>query len=133
MILLLKNNEPINTCYDELEILDVVKFKSIADVYKNGKLYIKSDTSVYGIIDGVDENGWCADNAAIYFKKFYTKDTKGNKITINSDLVIDGFEVLKFKSGRTKQFFNYFSTFVSGKEVAIKDVDRNVIFVLIAD
>lgn len=133
MILLLKNNEPISTCYDELEILDVVEFKNIADVYKNGKLYIKSGMSVYGIIDTVDENGWCADNAAIYFKKFYTKDVAGNKITINSDLIIDGFEVLKFKSERIKQFFNYISTFIRGKEVDIKDTDKNVIFVLIAN
>ena len=33
------------------------------------------DTSVeyVVVVDSIDENGWCADNAAVYFKKFKTK------------------------------------------------------------
>ena len=65
-------------------------------------------------------------------KKFQTRDINNNKVVINSDLTIDGFEILKFKSYRTKQFFNYISTFVRGKEVDIKEYDTDVKFVLIA-
>ena len=133
LILLLKNEDQISTCYDELEITDLVEFRTIADVYKNGKLYIAANTRVYGVIDSIDENGWCADNAAIYFKEFRTRDVNNNKITLKSELVIDGFEILKYKSGRLKQFFNYFSTFARGKEIDIKDCDSNVKFVLICD
>jgi hypothetical protein len=123
--------EEISTSNDELEFGDIVEFKIIRNVYKKGTLYIKSETPIYGIIDSIDENGWCADNAAIYFKEFKTKDVNNNKITIKADLKIDGFEILKFKSVRQKQFFNYFSTFIRGKEVDIKDSDRDIKFVLI--
>jgi len=132
LIILLKNDEPISTCNDELEVSDVVVFSTITDVYKNGQLYIKTNTKVYGIIDSIDENGWCADNASIYFKKFKTKDINNNKVIINADLTIDGFEILKYKSGRVKQFFNYCSTIVRGKEVDIKESDSNLKFVLIS-
>lgn len=122
--------EPISTTNDNLELLDIIEFIVINDVYKQGKLYIKKGTPIYGIVDSIDENGWCADNAAVYFKKFKTKDINNKKITINADLIIDGFEIIKFKSDRMKQFFNYIPTFIRGKEVDIKEVD-DIKFVLI--
>ena len=131
LIIPIQPMEEISTSNDELEFGDIVEFKTIRNVYKKGALYIKSETPIYGIIDSIDENGWCADNAAIYFKEFKTRDVNNNKITIKADLKIDGFEILKFKSERSKQFFNYISTFVRGKEVDIKDLDRNLKFVLI--
>lgn len=123
--------EEISTCHDELEYGDIIEFNTIRNVYKKGIMHIKSETPVYGIIDSIDENGWCADNAAIHFKEFRTKDVKGNKIVLKADLTIDGFEILKFKKYRTKQFFNYISTFVRGKEVDIKTYDSEIKFVLI--
>lgn len=131
MIIPIIPTEPINTCCMNIEYGDLIEFNTINDVYKKGKLYIKSQTKVYGIVDYVDENGWCADNAAIYFKEFKTKDVNNNKVSIKSDLTIDGFEILKYKSGRVKQFFNYVSTIVRGKEVDITSEDKNVKFVII--
>ena len=131
LIIPIQPMETISTSDDELEYGDIIEFQTIRNVYKKGVLYIKSETPIYGIIDSIDENGWCADNAAIYFKEFKTRDVNNNKITIKADLKIDGFEILKFKSERSKQFFNYISTFVRGKEVDIKDLDRNLKFVLI--
>lgn len=124
--------QEISTCYDELEISDVIEFTVIENVYKNGALYIKSETPIFGIIDSIDENGWCADNAKIYFKEFKLKDAKNNKITLWADLTIDGFEILKYKSEKSKQFFNYIPTFIRGKEVDIKATDTEIKFVLIA-
>lgn len=130
LIIPIKPTEPISTANESLELLDIVEFKITNNVYRKGNLYIKKDTPIYGIIDSIDENGWCADNAVISFKKFKTKDINNQKITINADLNIDGFEILKFKSNKIKQFFNYIPTFIRGKEVDIKEVD-NVRFVLI--
>lgn len=130
VVIPIKPMEPISTTNDNLELLDIIEFIVINDVYKQGKLYIKKGTPIYGIVDSIDENGWCADNAAVYFKKFKTKDIDNKKITINADLIIDGFEIIKFKSDRMKQFFNYIPTFIRGKEVDIKEVD-DIKFVLI--
>lgn len=132
IIVLIKPAQEINTCYDELEISDVVEFSVIENVYKNGSLYIKSGTPIFGIIDSIDENGWCADNARIYFKEFRTNDIRNNKVTISADLTIDGFEILKYKSDKTKQFFNYLLTFIRGKEVDIKATDVDIKFIIIS-
>ena len=111
--------QKISTCYDEIEVGDKIKFKTIKDVYKNGKLYIKKDTPVYGIVDYVTENGWAYDNAQIDFKKFQTRTTDGKIITITNPLAINGFEILKFKSNRPAQFFNYCGVAFRGKEIEI--------------
>ena len=132
-IVTIKPNEEISTCENTLEYSDEIEFVVVNDVYKSGKLYIKSNTTIYGIIDSIDENGWCADNAAIYFKEFKTKDVHNNNITLNADLKIDGFEILKHKSNKSKQFFNYISTFIRGKEVDIKLQDNKITFVLISN
>lgn len=132
MVINIKPDMAISTCNDEFEYSDYIKFITINDVYKNGKLYIKAKTPIWGIIDSIDENGWCADNAAIYFKKFVFKDENNKKVFINADLMIDGFEILKYKSKRLNQFFNYISTFIRGKEVDIKREDVDIRFVLIA-
>jgi len=126
----LKPANEISTAFDEIETGDIIKFVVVSDIYKNGKLFIKSGTPIYGTIDYLEENGWCADNAALYFKTFTFQDITGKKNTINADLKIDGFEILKYKSKRVKQFFNYSSIFVRGKEVDIKSYDKNIRFVI---
>ena len=132
-IIPIKPNEPISTCYDDLEYSDVVEFLVTDNVYRQGKLYIKSGTKIYGTIDSIDANGWCLDNAAIHFKEFRTKDVNNKIVNLKSDLTIDGFEILKFKSCRWKQFFNYIPTFIRGKEVDIKTEDVDVKFVLVVE
>lgn len=64
----IKPDQKISTCYDEIEVGDKIKFSTVKDVYKNGKLYIKKDTPIYGTVDYVSENGWSYDNAQIDFK-----------------------------------------------------------------
>ena len=122
--------ERISTVHDELEYGDIIEFKTAYNVYRNGNLYIKADTPVFGEIDYIDENGWCFDNAAIYLKKFKTKTVDDKNITLNSYLKIEGLELLQYKSKRLAQFFNYVSVPFRGKEVDIKTYDRDVNFVI---
>lgn len=111
--------QKISTCHDEIEIGDKIKFRTTKDVYKNGKLYIKKDTPVYGLVDYVSENGWAYDNAQIDFKKFYTKNTQGKKVIINSALSINGFDILQYKGKKAAQIFNYCGVAFRGKEIEI--------------
>ena len=123
--------EPVSTIHDELEIGDIIRFKTAEDVYKNGKLFIKKDTPVFGKIDIFDENGWIGDNAEIKIKKFVTTDISGKITELNSDLSINGFELLKYKSKRLAQFFNYMTVIFRGKEIDIKPYDKNICFVIV--
>lgn len=132
-VLTLKPANEISTTNDEIEIGDEIEFINQKEVYKNNKLFIAAQTKITGIVDYVDNNGWCADNAVIHINKFVAEDADGNKITINGNLDISGFESLQFKAKRKKQFFNYMSTFVRGKEVDIKTYDKDVIFNVIAE
>ncbi len=111
--------QKISTSYDEIEVGDKIKFQTVKDVYKNGKLYIKKDTTVYGLVDYVSENGWAYDNAQIDFKKFYTKTIDGQKIVINSPVSINGFDIIKYKGKKVAQVFNYCGVLFRGKEVEI--------------
>ena len=120
--------QKISTCYDEIEVGDKIKFKTVKDVYKNGKLYIKKDTPVYGTVDYVSENGWAYDNAQIDFKKFKTKTVNGKVINIENPLSINGFEILKYKSNRIAQFFNYCGVAFRGKEIEITPEKEQVEF-----
>lgn len=116
----IKPAQHITTCYDEIEIGDKIKFTTVKDVYKNGKLYIKKDTPILGVVDYVNDNGWSYDNAQIDIKYFKTKTADGNMITIESPVSINGFEILKYKGNRPAQFFNYCGIAFRGKEVEIK-------------
>lgn len=111
--------QKISTCHDETEVGDKIKFKITKDIYKNGKLYIKKDTPIYGLVDYVSENGWSYDNAQMDFKKFYTKNTNGKKITIDSPLSINSFDIIQYKGNKFAQFFNYCGVAFRGKEVEI--------------
>lgn len=111
--------QKISTSYDEIEVGDKIKFQTVKDVYKNGKLYIKKGTTVYGLVDYVSENGWAYDNAQIDFKKFYTKTFDGQKIVINSPVSINGFDIIKYKGKKVAQVFNYCGVLFRGKEVEI--------------
>lgn len=112
--------ENISTAYDEIEVGDNLKFKTMQDIYYNQKLYIKKDTPVYAQVGLLSDNGWAFDHAEINFKKFVTTDVNNNTITINDDLTINGFELIKTKGKRPAQFFNYIGVIFRGKEIDIK-------------
>ena len=125
----IKPAQIISTCYDEIEVGDKIKFEVVKDFYKNGKLYIKKDTPVYGLVDYVSANGWNFDNAQIDFKQFRTKTITGDKLTIHNPLSINGYEILKYKSNRMAQMFNYCGLLFRGKEVEIiPNKDSNIEF-----
>lgn len=124
----IKPAQKIATCYDETEIGDNIKFIVKKDIYKNGKLYIKKDTPIYGTVDYVSDNGWSYDNAQIDIKKFKTKTIDGKVITISSPLSINGFDILKYKNKRIAQFFNYCGVAFRGKEVEIIPGQDNIDF-----
>ena len=120
--------QKIATCHDEIEVGDKIRFETIKDISKNGRLYIKKGTPVYGLVDYVSENGWAYDNAQIDFKTFYTKDINGRKITIYSPVVINGFDILQYKGNKFAQFFNYCGVAFRGKEVEIIPSKDNIKF-----
>lgn len=119
-------NELVSTCNDEIQIKDIIHFKTVEDIYKNKKLFIKKGSNVLGYVDFIEENGWNYDNAQIDIKEFKTRDVDGNLVVINSPLSINGFEILKYKSNKSAQFFNYIGVLFRGKEIEIipqKDTD----------
>lgn len=124
----IKPAQKISTCYDEIEVGDKIKFVTVKDIYKNGKLYIKKDTPVYGIVDYVSDNGWAYDNAQIDFKEFRLKNIDGKVIETTSPVSINGFDILKYKGKRTAQFFNYCGVAFRGKEVEIIPEKDNLEF-----
>lgn len=111
--------QKISTCYDEIEVGDKIKFVTVKDIYKSGKLYIKKGTPVFGTVDYVSDNGLSYDNAQLDFKKFTTKTTNGKTITVTSPLSINGFDILQYKGKRVAQFFNYCGVVFRGKEIEI--------------
>lgn len=124
----IKPAQKISTCYDEIEVGDRIKFVTVKDIYKNGKIYIKKDTPIYGTVDYVSDNGWSYDNAQLDFKKFKTRTSDGKIITISSPLSINGFDILQYKGKRIAQFFNYCGVAFRGKEVEIIPEKDNIQF-----
>lgn len=124
----IKPAQHITTCYDEIEVGDKIKFVSVKDVYKNGELYIKKETPIYGIVDYISDNGWSYDNAQIDIKYFKTRTVNGDMLNIESPISINGFEILKYKGKRFAQFFNYCGIALRGKEVEIIPEKDNVQF-----
>lgn len=124
----IKPAQKISTCYDEIEVGDKIKFSVVKDVYKNGKLYIKKGTPIYGVVDYVSDNGWAYDNAQIDFKEFRLKNIDGKVIETTSPVSINGFDILKYKGKRTAQFFNYCGVAFRGKEVEIIPEKDNLEF-----
>ena len=82
-------NQIISTHHNEIEVGDWIRFKTINDVYVDDKLYIKKNTPIIGIVDYVHDNGIFIDNAEITIKKFITKDTNNQKVTIYQTLVLN--------------------------------------------
>lgn len=80
----------LSTKYDEIEVGDLLYFKTLNDVYVEDKLYIKKDTKAVGTVDFVHNNGWGGDNAEIKIEKFVLKNIDGKKITINYPIRING-------------------------------------------
>ena len=124
----IKPAQKISTCYDETEVGDRIKFIIEKDIYKNGKLFIKKYTPIYGTVDYISDNGWSYDNAQIDIKKFKTRTADGKVITISSPLSINGFDILKYKSKKIAQFFNYCGVAFRGKEVEILPEQDNINF-----
>lgn len=124
----IKPAQHITTCYDEIEVGDKIKFTVIKDIYKNGELYIRKDTPIYGIVDYISDNGWSYDNAQIDIKYFKTRTVDGDMLNIESPISINGFEILKYKGKRFAQFFNYCGIALRGKEIEIIPEKDNVQF-----
>ena len=120
----------ISTAHNEIEINDKLKFKVVDDVYKNNKLYIKKNSTIYGIVDYITENGWAYDNAEIDIKCFKVKTIDNKIITINYPIKINGFEILKYKGKRFVQFFNYIGVNFRGKEIDIIPKQDKITFTL---
>lgn len=119
--------ENISTAYDQIEIGDYLKFKVINDVYYNNQVFIKKDTPILAKVDFLSENGWVSDNAEIESQHFITHDAEGKKVSFESHLYINGFELLKTKGKRLAQFFNYIGAISRGKEIDIKyGVDKPI-------
>lgn len=117
--------EKISTANDEIEVGDKVPFKVIDDVYRNKRLFIKKDTTMYGTVDFVKENGWFGNNAQVGFKTFRVRNTAGKLTTFNSELSLDGFDTLKWFNPKWKRFFNYCSIVFRGNEVDINPKTSN--------
>ncbi len=120
--------EPISTAFDETETGDRVPFRVVDDVYKNGKIFIKKDTTMYGTVDYVKENGWVGDNAEVEFKTFRVRNANGKLTTFNSELLLTGFNTLKWYNPAWKRFFNYCSLIFRGNEVDINPNTSNPVF-----
>ena len=86
----LTNAELLSTKHDEIEVGDLIDFKTLNDIYVEDKLYIKKGTKVVGAVDFVHNNGWGGDNAEIKVEKFILKNANGEKITINYPISING-------------------------------------------
>lgn len=122
--------ENIATTYDQVQVGDELLFKVKNDVYYDSKLIFKKDSHVLGYVSFLDENGWINDNAQIQLNKFKLKNVNGKIVTINSDVTLDGFELLKSKGNRFAQFFNYIGVAFRGKEVDIKCNKDNPVFTI---
>ncbi len=115
--------ENISTAYDEIQVGDKLMFKAKNDVYgvKNPQqLLIKKGTPIIGYVSFFQENGWANDNAEIQLNKFQFRNAEGKLVTLNSEVTIDGFELLKNKANRPAQFFNYIGVIFRGKEIDFK-------------
>lgn len=80
----------ISTYKDDTEVGDWISFITVNDVYVDGKLFIRENTPIAGVVDFVHPNGWLGDSAQITFKTFYAKDIDNKKNTIISPLLLDG-------------------------------------------
>ena len=117
--------EPILTTFDQTEVGDKYPFKVLNDVYKDDKLFIKKDTTLYGTVDFVKENGWFGDNAEVEFRIFKVKNAQGKLTTFRSELSLNGFNTLKWYNPKWKRFFNYCSLIFRGNEVEINPKTSN--------
>lgn len=120
--------EPISTAFDETEVGDRVPFLVVEDVYKNDKLFIKKDTTMYGTVDFVKENGWFGDNAEVEFRVFRVRNASGKLTTFASELSLTGFNTLKWYNPAWKRFFNYCSLIFRGNEVDINPNTSDPVF-----
>lgn len=121
----------ISTHHDEIELGDKINFTVVNDVYVDGKLYIKKDTDIVGIVDFIHPNGWCGDSAEIVFKDFYINDKKDQDNIIHSSLIVNGNsemanETRNVLASRTSGFliyltsFSHFAFIFRGAEISVE-------------
>lgn len=117
----------ISTTNDETQVGDILRFQVIEDCYYNNKILVKKGTYVNGKVGHFNENGWTGDNAKLQLYNFQTKDVNGKIVNIKSEVLLNGFDLLKTKGNRKAQPINYLGTIVRGKEIDIKyGVDKPV-------
>lgn len=73
-----------------VEVGDIVRFKTVTDTYKDDKLFIKQDTIVSAYIGLIHENGFAGDSAQIILENFKTTDVDGKIVNIPIDYTITG-------------------------------------------
>lgn len=83
-------SQVISTKIDSIEVGDAIAFKVVNDVYVGEKIYLKSGTPAYGIVDFLHNNGWAGDQAEIKFKEFITKNVHGEKVIIDYPVTFNG-------------------------------------------
>ncbi len=107
----------ISTDYNEIDVGSKIRFKILNDVYKDGTLYIKKDSSVVARVSHVKNNGWSFDHTELTLDEFYTRDAKGNVIKLDgAELELNAFEMLKWQNPKIRRFWNYASCWWRGKE-----------------
>src|SRR5574344_719761 len=116
----------ISTNKDEVEIGDKISFVVVKNVFYKNKILIKSGAEIFGVVDFVHENGWGGDCAEIQFSKFYTTDIIGNRVEINSPLLISGNNefinrfVHNTKFRQLKMVPMYIGHYIRGSEIFIE-------------
>lgn len=107
----------ISTHHDEVEVGDYITFKTVSDIFSDGKLILRNDSPVIGIVDFVHNNGWTGDCAEIRFKTFYLTNLENKKIQITCPLIIQGNN--ETKNATAQILANYVFGFIRGAEIYI--------------
>lgn len=68
----------------------VVTFKIIKDVYKNGEIYIKKDTNVNAYLETLTPSSFGGDPAQICIGRFTTTDINGKIVDLNGEVQKQG-------------------------------------------
>jgi len=118
-------SQVISTKQNEIEVGDLILFKTVNDVSIDDKIFIKKGSKVLGTVDFVHNNGWAGDSAEVRFKTFAMKNVEGQKITTNSQLVIDGnVETINTSkqavSGALSMLLSRFLIVLRGSEVFVE-------------
>ncbi|MDD3593668.1 MAG: hypothetical protein PHX18_03470 [Candidatus Gastranaerophilales bacterium] len=109
--------EIITTAHDEIAVGDKLLFKLVTDVKMDNKVIYTAGTPVVVYVDYVTENGFCYDNANIWSRKVWVKHNGIYQGPYETELSINGLNVLKGLQPRTRRFFEYIGVVFRGKEI----------------